>query len=265
MIKIDCKGYADRLLDTVTEQVLNSDLQKDLVIFSAGSNPASEAYMKGKMNDCGKCGIGCSVVKAETQCDLLMKIQLANNASKIGGMIVQLPLPEGFNEQEAVNAVVSSKDVDGFKSDSPFSPCTPEAIMYVLTQELGDLAGLNALVIGRGKLVGEPIAKMLLDANCTVTIAHSKTPQDHLDKLLQSNDIIIAAAGKVGLINLKQCAARVVIDVGVNRGDDGKLCGDCYNFDPSDGSDMRVTTVPGGIGLLTRAMLMKHMGEVHKN
>lgn len=265
MIKVDCKGYADLLLASVKEQVLNSESQKDLVIFSAGSNPASESYMKGKMNDCGKCGIGCCVVKAESQCDLLMKIQLANKASKIGGMIVQLPLPEGFNEQEAVNAVVSSKDVDGFKSDSPFSPCTPEGIMYVLEQELGDLTGLNALVIGRGQLVGEPIAKMLLDANCTVTIAHSKTPKNHLDKLLQSNDIIIAAAGKAGLVDLQQCVARVVIDVGVNRGDDGKLCGDCYNFDPNDGSNMRVTTVPGGVGLMTRAMLMKHIGEIHKN
>lgn len=263
MIKVDCKGYADRLLESVKEQVLNSDFQKDLVIFSAGSNPASAAYMKGKMKDCDLCGVGCSIIRTENQCDLLMKIQLANAVDKIGGMIVQLPLPEGFDEQSAVEAVSSKKDVDGFKSDSPFTPCTPEGIMYVLTQELGDLTGLNALVVGRGKLVGEPIAKMLLDANCTVTIAHSKTKPEALDELLAHNDIIIVAAGKPNLIDLKKCNARIVIDVGVNRDENGKLCGDCFNFDPDDGSAMRVTTVPGGVGLMTRAMLMKHMGEIH--
>ena len=154
-----------------------------------------------------------------------------------------------------------SLDVDGFLQDSKFKPCTPEGIMYLLEKECGDLTGKTALVIGRGKLVGEPIAKMLVDANCTVTIAHSKTKDLH-GLLGLHHDIIITAVGKPNLINLKWCSANIVIDVGVNRDENGKLCGDCYNFDAGDDSDMKVTPVPGGVGLLTRAMLMKHMAGI---
>jgi methylenetetrahydrofolate dehydrogenase (NADP+)/methenyltetrahydrofolate cyclohydrolase len=152
--------------------------------------------------------------------------------------------------------------VDGFLPTSKFKPCTPEGIMYVLEKELGDLTGMNALVIGRGKLVGKPVAQMLLDADCTVTIAHSKT--EFLEGLLYPSDIIISAVGKPNTVNLYECGhAKVVIDVGVNRDANGKLCGDCFNFGEVY-REMGVTPVPKGIGLMTRAMLMKHMGEVSK-
>lgn len=252
---INCKGYAQEILD----QVRSVQDKKALMILTAGDDPASASYVKGKIRDCGYCDIPVIHNRVETQEQLLWQIEIANGVDSVGGIIVQLPLPEGFNEEEAVNAVLFTKDVDGFVPGSPFKPCTPEGIVWLLKRELGDLTGLNALVIGRGKLVGKPLMQMLLDENCTVTVAHSKTR--NLDYLLWDYDIIIAAAGVPGLVDLKKCSkAKIVIDAGVNRNAEGKLCGDCFNFDP-EGNGPLVTPVPGGIGLMTRAMLMKHVGE----
>ena len=177
--------------------------------------------------------------------------------STTGGIIIQLPLPDGWDEEYFTNLVPPILDVDGFVKGSHFKPCTPEGIIYLLKKELGDLTGKTALVIGRGKLVGEPVVKMLLEENCAVTIAHSKTKS--LYKLLNMADIIISAVGKPNLINLKYCwNAEVIVDVGINRDANGKLCGDCFNF-MKDDYLAKVTPVPKGIGLMTRAMLMKHM------
>lgn len=260
MIKIDCKKYADEIIEQV-KQIPN---KKELHIFTAGNDPASKAYLRGKAQDCLRCGITGMVTHVESQQELLTRINLANADDNVGGIIVQLPLPEGFDEQEAVNAVRIDKDVDGFKPGSPFLPCTPEGILYVLEREVGDLAGKTVLLIGKGKLVGKPLIDLLLERGCTLTIAHSKTKD--LDKLLMNNyyNIVISAVGKPKLIDLWYTNADVVIDAGISRGEDGKLCGDCYVFDPYHYDNIKVTTVPGGIGLMTRAMLMKHMGDVNR-
>lgn len=263
MIKIDCQAHAQNILEYVQCVSHMSNRLKSLMIFTAGDNPASESYMKGKINDCHKCGIPVQQVRVANQEELMARIGLANWADNVGGIIVQLPLPEGFNEEEAVKAVQINKDVDGFKQGSPFLPCTPEGIMYLLNYCFkNELSGKTALVVGKGKLVGKPMVDLLLNAGCTVTIAHSKTT--NLDDLIQRHDIIVSGVGKPKLIDLKKCKAQVVIDAGVNRDENGKLCGDCFNFDPDDGSEMKVTTVPNGVGLMTRAMLMKHMGEVQR-
>ena len=260
MTKIDCQKYADEIIKQVK---LIPNKRKDLMILTAGDNPASASYMKGKQKDCARSGVGCSVIRVESQQELMARISLANWADNVGGIIVQLPLPEGFDEQEAVNAVQISKDVDGFKQGSPFLPCTPEAILYVLEKELGDLSGKNVLLIGKGKLVGKPLIDLLLDRGCTLTIAHSKTKNlNHF--LTDYHDVVITAVGKPKLVNLYMVDAQVVIDAGISRDENGKLCGDCYNFDPYHLDFMKVTTVPNGIGLMTRAMLMKHMGEVNR-
>lgn len=259
MRKIDCKKYADEIL----EQVKHIPNKKELVILTAGDDPASEAYMRGKMADCAKCGVPCTQVRVSSQEELLWEIDAANEDPCVGGIIVQLPLPEGFDEEEAVNAVASHKDVDGFKADSPFLPCTPEGVMYILDKEVGELAGKSVLLIGKGKLVGRPLIDMLLDRGCTLTIAHSKTDNgDLVDLCWEYHDIVITAVGKPKLVNLGCTRTRVVIDAGISRDENGKLCGDCYRFDGYCCGWMKVTPVPGGVGLLTRAMLMKHMGEV---
>lgn len=252
---IDCKKYANEIL----EEVKDIPNKKTLTILTVGDNPASLSYVKGKIKDCEYCGIPYKHIKCVDD-DLAWNIHVANNDDNVGGIIVQLPLPNSMDEKFYTDQVLITKDVDGFKHNSPFQPCTPEGIMYILDNEIGDLTGKRALVIGRGKLVGEPIAKMLLDANCTVTVAHSKT-QD-LNWELQNADIIISAVGRPKTVDLGWCwNAEIVIDVGVNRDENGKLCGDCYNFmDTGDG--IKVTSVPGGIGLMTRAMLMKHIGDI---
>lgn len=261
MIKIDCKKYADEIIEAVA-QIPNK--RKYLTIITAGDNPASAAYMRGKVADCERCGVPVSMTRLYDPDKLEYLIGLENNNPQVGGIIVQLPLPAGFDERVAVNSVRLDKDVDGFRPNSPFLPCTPEGIMHVLAKEIGELAGKTVLLIGKGKLVGKPLIDLLLESGCTVTVAHSKT--ECLDRLLRKyHDVVIAAVGKPKLVDLSVTNAAVVIDAGINRDENGKLCGDCYNFDPDDGESMRVTTVPGGIGLMTRAMLMKHMGKVNGN
>ena len=250
---INCQKYAQEILDEV-KAIPN---KKKLIIFTAGDNPASVSYVKGKIKDCEYCGVPYEHIKVQTQDELATLIKRKCMTSTTGGIIIQLPLPDGWDEEYFTNLVPPILDVDGFVKGSHFKPCTPEGIIYLLKKELGDLTGKTVLVIGRGKLVGEPVAKILIDANCTVTVAHSKTKDLH-GLLGLHHDIVIAAVGKPKFINLKWCSANVVIDVGVNRNEDGKLCGDCYNFDP-DNYCLKVTPVPKGIGLMTRAMLMKHM------
>lgn len=257
MVKIDCKKYAQEILDGV-KAVQD---KKGLVILTVGDNPASESYVKGKIKDCEYCGIPCKYLRLPdedgSKAELAWQIALANNDESVGGIIVQLPLPDGYDEAEYTSMIRFDKDVDGFLPGSPYKPCTPEGIMYLLRKEVGDLTGKRALVIGRGKLVGEPIAKMLLDADCTVTVAHSKTA--HLYWELMHADIIISAVGKPNTVDLNWCPdADIVIDVGVNRDENGKLCGDCINFS-KDYEYLKVTPVPNGVGLMTRAMLMAHV------
>lgn len=257
MIKVDCKKYADEIL----EKVSSVKDKGDLLIVTTGLDPASESYVKGKMKDAEKCGIETLKVTVKDQAELDSIVNWGNYQPTIRGIIVQLPLTKDFDEVRSVNQVCINKDVDGFRPDSPFSPCTPEGIMYLLKKELGDLTGKTALVIGRGKLVGEPIAKMLLDANCTVTMAHSKTKDLESYLYWHGYDIIISAVGKPAFIDLRRCECEIIVDVGIGM-KDGKLYGDCYNFDSCSNMCMKVVTIPNGIGLMTRAMLMAHVARL---
>lgn len=258
MVYVDCKKYAQDILDAV-KAVPN---KRKLVILTAGDNPASASYVKGKIKDCEYCGIPYEHIKVDTPSSLYWYICGMSADPSVGGIIVQLPLPKGWDENYFTNLVPSFLDVDGLVAGSPFKPCTPEGIMYVLRKELGDLTGMGALVIGRGKLVGEPLAKMLLDADCTVTVAHSKTK--NLRSLCTNADIVVSAVGRPGTVDLEDCwRAFIVVDVGVNRDHNGKLCGDCYNFNDDEWEGWtKVTPVPGGIGLMTRAMLMAHVARL---
>ena len=257
---INCKEIAQNILD----EVKAASTPRGLLIIAVGNNPASESYIKGKVKDCEYCGIPCHIERPQTPEELEEAIIVGNMDKSIGGIIVQLPLPNGWDEDYYTNLIADEKDVDGFKPNSAFAPCTPEGIIHILREEIGDLTGLSALVIGRGKLVGRPLIDMLLNENCTVTIVHSKTPKTSFTDYLLYNDIVISATGVANLVNLNDCYGHIVVDAGVTRNEEGKLCGDCYNFSESDKPYLKVTPVPGGVGLLTRAMLMKHMMEVNK-
>lgn len=261
---INCKQYAQAILDEV-KAIPN---KKKLVIITVGEDEASKVYVKGKMRDAEYCGIPCEHVKIPNSPSasprLIDKIQYYNEDDNTAGIILQLPLPKELGDIEYYELIVPWKDVDGLGKESWFDPCTPKGIMYLLEKELGDLTGKSALVIGRSDLVGKPLAKMLLDKDCTVTVAHSKSNAFDLDRIMSYADIVVSAVGKANLVNLCKCEfAEIVVDVGINRDANGKLVGDCFNFEENDHyfRDVKVTPVPGGVGLLTRAMLMKNVAE----
>lgn len=260
---IDCRAYAQKILNNVKSY----PFKKKLVIITVGDDEASKSYVKGKIRDCEYCDIPVDHIKIEDSefagerlRHEIMKLNLDND---VAGIILQLPLPKHMGNPKHYTDLISRfKDVDGFRDDSPFKPCTPKGIMYLLEKEVGDLSGLSAVIIGRGELVGKPLAKMLLDADCTVTVAHSKSNLSQVSKYLGMADIVISAVGKPELLDVSFCHnVRLVVDVGVNRNAEGKLCGDCYDSFYFEGEGPSVTPVPGGVGLLTRAMLMQNVVE----
>lgn len=250
---IDCKRYADEILSGLSGE-------GHLAVISVGHDAASASYIKGKRLDCKRVGLGFTHYEypegAHTE-DVLSVIDYLNARQDITGIIVQLPLPEHLDAETICNHIAREKDVDGFRADSPFQPCTPEGIVHILHRELGDLTGRHAVIIGRGKLVGRPLAKMLLAEDMTVSVCHSKSLQEDIYMLADFADAVIVAIGKankLGFACLRENC--VVIDCGVNRDVNGKLCGDVgYCNSP------RRTPVPGGVGLLTRAMLMQHVDK----
>ena len=259
---IDCAKYAKEILDEV-KKVPN---KRKLVIITVGDDEASHVYVNGKMKDCEYCGISVEHIKIEDNSDadveLMWTIRENNGDPDVAGIIVQLPLPEQMRDYDYCKEIVPWKDVDGLGSDQYFKPCTPKGIVHLLKKELGDLAGKNVLIIGRSNLVGKPLAKMLLNEDCTVTIAHSKTNPDYLREYMERADIVVSAVGKAKAFNLKHCLrATMVVDVGINRDENNRLCGDFYGFDEDIWNDFEVTPVPKGVGLLTRAMLMKNVAE----
>ena len=259
---VDCEKYAQEILDEAKKQTYD----KYFAIVSVGNDPASQSYIKGKIKDCDYCGITYIHKKFSEdtpQIEVANALWQMQSNRDISSIILQMPIPKDYDEHYLLNIIPFWKDVDGFRQDSKFKPCTPEGIVYLLKKELGDLTGKTALIIGRGKLVGKPLFDMLLDENCTVTMAHSKTK--NLNILLQRPfDIIVSAVGKPKLIDLQLCNAEMVVDVGVNRDENGKLFGDCYNFDENVNEGMKVTPVPKGIGLMTRAVLIRHIQKASK-
>lgn len=248
---INCKAYADEILDSITGY-------GHLAVISVGYDPASESYIKGKKKDCERVGFGFThypYPDGVEQNEIIYTICMLNDNPDITGIIVQLPLPAGYDADKITRCIVPEKDVDGFRPDSPYKPCTPEGIVYLLKRELGDLTGKHAVVVGRGKLVGKPLMQMLLDEDVTVSVCHSKTWKWNLQNLASIADAVIVAIGKPNAIRFFTILPNtVVVDCGVNRDKAGKLCGDVAYC-----STNRYTPVPGGVGLLTRAMLMKHV------
>ena len=262
---INCEKYAKEILDEAAKEVYN----KYFAIVSVGDNPASQSYIKGKIKDCEYCGIPfirkhIDLSEPHPEEALANTLRFLRFDNSVSAIILQLPLPEGWNEEYFLSFIPPEKDVDGFSEYSPFRPCTPEGIVYVLKKEVGSLASKHALIIGRGSLVGIPLFADLLAENCTITLAHSKSKSE--DVFYGSEyDIVVCAAGRPNLLDLSRLKGEpIVIDVGVNRNTDGKLCGDCYNFDPNLNEKMLVTPVPKGIGLMTRAMLVQHVAKTNQ-
>ena len=238
------------------------DKKATLAIVQIGDNPASNSYIKGKLKDCEEIGfIGRLFKYSEdvSESFIIHLIETLNKEKDIDGIIVQLPLPKHMNTKKVVNSVAVEKDVDGFLSESKFEPCTALGVIKLLEEINYNFVGANVVVFGRSEFIGKKIADMLLERNATVTICHSKTTEESKKYLLKNADLIITAVGKPNLVNCNDIKkGATVIDVGINKVD-GKLCGDFTP--PEDGEYCNYTTVPGGVGLLTRAMLMKNTYE----
>ena len=234
-------------------------------ILQVNDDPASNAYVNGKLRDSKELGIDAlplSYPLTISQDELLEEIKQLNNDPSIGGMIVQLPLPKHISEEAVKLAIDPKKDVDGFHPCSTFVPCTPKGIVEYLESIGFSFAGKNALIFGRSNIVGKPMAKLLLSKSCNVTVVHSKTSLEDQRFYASHADLIVLAIGKMHYLDdrfdLKPDA--VLVDVGINRGEDGKLHGDIV-------PDRKVavqTPVPGGVGLLTRLALMENVLEASK-
>ncbi|MBC7603140.1 MAG: bifunctional methylenetetrahydrofolate dehydrogenase/methenyltetrahydrofolate cyclohydrolase [Ramlibacter sp.] len=241
-------------------------VQPALAIILVGEDPASQVYTKHKVNDSTETGLAATLERYPadmTEAALLKRIGELNADAAVHGILVQLPLPKHMDSQKVIVTISPTKDVDGFHIASAgalmvgrpgFWPCTPYGCMKMLESIGYDLRGKNAVVIGRSNIVGKPMAMMLPAKDATVTVCHSRT-QDHKSFTLNA-DVVVAAVGKRNVLTADMVKpGAVVIDVGMNRNEDGKLCGDVDFAGVKDVAGW-ITPVPGGVGPMTRAMLL---------
>lgn len=271
VIRIEGKLLAAQMKERVAAGVAElkeKGIEPCLAVIMVGENPASQVYVKGKVKDCAECGIKSLEIHlpAETtQEELLQKLaELADDAG-VHGLLVQLPLPAHIDEKTVIEAIPPQKDVDGFTAvnvgrmmigEECFLPCTPAGCMEMIRSTGVSISGKNAVVIGRSNIVGKPAAMLLLRENATVTICHSRT--ENLKQVCANADILVAAVGRAGFVTGDMVKpGAVVIDVGINRNAQGKLCGD-VDYDAAAEKAGYITPVPGGVGLMTRAMLMQN-------
>ena len=263
---IDGKSRANEILDEISKEIDDTRVKVKLVVVQVGEDPASSVYVRNKERAAEKVGIETDTRKLPlgiNQEKLIRIIRSLNEDKSVNGILVQLPLPDHIDANAILDAIDPLKDVDGFHESnmgrlwtgrSRLVPCTPAGIMDLLKDS--KLAGKHALVVGRSNIVGKPIAQMLLDEDATVTLAHSKT--ENLDDLLDHADIVIAAVGiREFVTHCKEDA--IVIDVGINRDENDRLVGDVKR----DLQCQAKTVVPGGVGPMTVAMLMKQTFEAY--
>ncbi|WP_343631295.1 bifunctional methylenetetrahydrofolate dehydrogenase/methenyltetrahydrofolate cyclohydrolase FolD [Roseateles sp.] len=242
-----------------------------LAVVLVGDNPASQVYVRNKVKACEDAGLHSVLEKYEgtmTEAELLARVDALNNDPSIHGILVQLPLPKHIDAHKVIEAIAPEKDVDGFHVASAgalmvgqdgFKPCTPYGCMKMLEFIGYETQGKHAVVIGRSNIVGKPMAMLLLQANATVTVCHSATPD--LAHFTRQADIVVAAVGKRNVLTADMVKpGAVVLDVGMNRTDEGKLCGD-VDFDGVKEVAGWITPVPGGVGPMTITMLLVNTME----
>lgn len=272
---IDGKKLAADIQSDIKTQVQACERAPALAVVLVGDNPASLIYVRNKKKQAEAVGINTPVFHLSpviTTDALIAFVKELNENEQIDGILVQMPLPAHIDSDAVLEAIHPDKDADGlttanlgrlFVGKPALNPCTPMACMELIRTVQKDLSGLNAVVVGRSRLVGKPVAQLLLDANCTVTQAHSRTK--NLADICKTADILIVAAGQPDLIKksfVKEGA--IIIDVGINRKDDGKIVGD-VDFNQMQGIAKAVTPVPGGVGPMTITMLLKNTLQIYLN
>lgn len=250
------------------EQLKKEGINPGLAVVIVGDDSASRVYVNNKKKACEYCGIYSeeyALPGETTQEELLNLVEKLNNKSDIHGILVQLPLPKHIDEETVINAIRPEKDVDAFHpanvgkimiGNFDFLPCTPAGVMELLDDAGIDLSGKRCVIIGRSNIVGKPQAMLMLHKNATVTICHSKT--QNLKEVSKEADVLVVAIGKAKFVNEEYIKdGAVVIDVGMDRDENGKLCGD-VDFDSACKKASYITPVPGGVGPMTIATLMKN-------
>ncbi|MBZ7954310.1 bifunctional methylenetetrahydrofolate dehydrogenase/methenyltetrahydrofolate cyclohydrolase FolD [Campylobacter sp. W0018] len=279
MILLDGKALSLKIKEELKEknQMLKEQgMQACLAVILVGNNPASQTYVNSKAKACEACGIKSLVYHLDentTQNELLALINTLNYDDSVHGILVQLPLPSHINKNLILESIISSKDVDGFHPinvgylnlglESGFLPCTPLGVMKLLKSYEINLEGLDVVIIGESNIVGRPMATMFLNAGATVSICHIKTKD--LKIYTQKADLIVVAAGCVNLLRSDMIKEGVIIvDVGINRLDDGRIVGD-VDFENVSKKASFITPVPGGVGPMTIAMLLENTVRSAKN
>ena len=278
MTIIDGKALSDKILKEIENE--HSELQAKvgrkagLAVIIVGENPASQIYVRNKIRACERVGFHSETIRLDehiTEENLLLEIEKLNNDNNIDGILVQLPIPKHINELKVINAISAEKDVDGFHTtnigkmmigdETGFLPCTPAGVIQMFEEYNIDLEGKDVLVIGQSNIVGKPMTLLLIKKRATVQVCNSKTK--NLSEKLQKSDVVVAAAGSPKLVKASDVKEGVVvIDVGINRVD-GKLCGD-VDFDEVSKKASFITPVPGGVGPMTIAMLIKNTLKSYK-
>lgn len=267
---IDGKAISAAVKEAVKSEVAQlkeKAITTGLAVIIVGEDPASKVYVSNKKKACEALGMisrEYALPENTTEDELISLIEKLNSDKEINGILCQLPLPKHINEKKVIDSIIPEKDVDAFHpqnvgkimiGDYDFVPCTPAGIMEMLKYENIDVSGKRCVVIGRSNIVGKPMAMLLLHKNGTVTVCHSKT--ENLKEICREADILVAAVGRANFVTADMVKeGAVVIDVGMNRVD-GKLCGD-VDFDSVKDKTSAITPVPGGVGPMTIAMLMKN-------
>ena len=276
---IDGKAISASLKEALKQQVATFPEQygrvPHLVVVRVGEDPASVVYVRNKARACEACGIrNTTIVLDENTPEetLLAQVRELNADEGVDGILVQLPLPKHISEARVIETIAREKDVDGFhpynvaglwQKTPHMSPCTPKGIMKLLEAIGVDPKGKRAVVIGRSNIVGLPVAKMLLDANATVTLCHTRTV--NLPEVTRQAEILVVAAGRAKMVTADMVSEGcVVMDVGMDRDENGQLCGD-VDFDAVAPKAMAITPVPGGVGPMTIAGLMENTVECFLN
>lgn len=264
---LDGKALAAKRKEEIACKVKNLSRKPGLAVILVGENPASRIYVNNKRRDCAECGFydeEYTLPEQTGERELLELIKVLNEREDIDGILVQLPLPKHMDERKVLLAIDPEKDVDGFhpmnmgklvSGEEGFLPCTPTGVMELLEEYNIDPQGKHCVVLGRSNIVGKPMSLLMLRKHATVTICHSKTPD--LGAVCRQADILISAVGREGLVTADMVKeGAVVVDVAINRNAEGKLCGDCEIA--AYGKSSAFTPVPGGVGVMTRAVLMEN-------
>lgn len=265
---IDGKAVSDAVKEQIREQTEKLGIKPGLAVVLVGEDAASRVYVRNKKRACEQCGFyseSYELPEQTTQQELLELISVLNANKRIHGILVQFPLPRHISQDAVTQAISPLKDVDAFNPENVgrimlgnyrFLPCTPAGVTELLHHYGINVAGRECVVVGRSNIVGKPMSMLLLHEDATVTVCHSKT--SGLAAVTKRADIVISAVGKAGFITADMIKdGAVVIDVGINRGEDGKLCGD-VDFDACKEKASYITPVPGGVGPMTIATLMQN-------